>query len=188
MKIGNGILALAAFALPAVAAEYTLELKPDTTKITWTLADPLHTVRGTFALKHGTVDFDPETGKAAGQVAVDVTSGQSGSEARDHKMHANVLQSARYPEAVFVPRGIEGKLALPGASNLRMPGTLTMHGAAHEITAEVQTTATADEIRAVITFDIPYVAWGMKDPSNFLLKVDKTVKVSIQTTGSLRKR
>jgi polyisoprenoid-binding protein YceI len=187
MKIQIGILSLAVFVMPALAADYTLELKPDTTKIAWTLADPLHTVHGTFNLKHGTIDFDPETCKASGQVVVDVTSGDSGSGARDRNMHANVLQSAKYPEAVFVPRSLEGSLAVPGASTLKIHGAFTMHGTTHEMTMDVQTTATGDQIRATITFDIPYVAWGMKDPSNFLLKVDKTVKVSIQTTGSLRR-
>ena len=76
MKIRNGILTFAALAIPAFAADYTLDLKPDNTRITWTLADPLHTVHGTFTLKSGSIDFDPETSKASGQVVVDVTRSQ----------------------------------------------------------------------------------------------------------------
>jgi len=188
MKIRNGILTFAALAIPAFAADYTLDLKPDNTRITWTLADPLHTVHGTFTLKSGSIDFDPETSKASGQVVVDVTSGDSGSGARDHNMHANVLQSAKYPEAVFVPKSLEGSLAVPGTSKLKVLGTFTIHGAAHEVTMHVQTTTTADRAHATIGFDIPYVAWGMKDPSNFVLKVEKTVKVTIETDAPLRKR
>jgi hypothetical protein len=41
---------------------------------------------------------------------------------------------------------------------------------------------------AALTFDVPYVAWGMKDPSNFLLKVSKSVRVSIETAGLIQKR
>jgi polyisoprenoid-binding protein YceI len=120
-------------------------------------------------------------------VVVDLTSGDSGGSAHDRKMHANVLQSSKYPEAVFVPKSTEGTQEVPGSSNVRVHGTFTMHGAAHEITMDVQTTATADQIKAVMAFDIPHVASGMKDRSNFLLEVDKTVKVSIEAAGPLQK-
>jgi polyisoprenoid-binding protein YceI len=120
-------------------------------------------------------------------VVVDVTSGNSGSEARDRRMHSTVLESERYPDATFVPLRIEGKLAMPGASRVRLIGTFTILGVAHELSMDVQSTVTGDQIRAVIRFEIPYVAWGMKDPSNFLLKVDKKVPVLIEATGSLQK-
>jgi polyisoprenoid-binding protein YceI len=171
-----------------LAADYTVELKPETTKINWTLADPLHTVHGTFLLKRGQIQFDTDTGKASGQVVVDVASGESGSEARDHRMHSNVLESAKYPEAVFVPSRVEGLAGVPGTSHVKLFGIFTIHGAGHEISMDVQFTATADRMRANIGFDIPYVAWGMKDPSNFILKVDKTVKVSIESSAALQKR
>ena len=187
MRTLRTLLALAAFAIPAFAADYSFDLKPETTKIQWTLGDVLHTVHGTFKLKRGRIDFDPETGKASGQVVVDVASGDSGSEARDHRMHANVLESAKYPEAVFAPGRVEGTLAVPGASSVKVHGTFTIHGAVHEVTMNVETTATGDQLRTTMAFEIPYVAWGMKDPSNILLKVNKSVQMSIETTGALQK-
>lgn len=187
MKIRGAVLISIGLAMPASAADYSLELKPDATKISWTLADPLHTVHGTFQLKRGSIDFDSETGKASGQVVVDVTSGDSGSDARDRRMHANVLESGKYPEAVFVPDAVQGSVAMPGSSRFKVHGMFTIHGAAHEMTMDVQSTATADEMHAAIAFEVPYVAWGMKDPSNFLIKVDKVVKVSIDAAGALRK-
>jgi len=187
MRITTALLALATLTLPALGASYSLDLKPEATKVQWTLTDPLHTVNGTFKLKRGTIDFDPETNKASGQVVVDVASGNSGSEARDHRMHANVLESAKYPEATFTPASFEGKLAVPGTANIKVHGTFTIHGAAHEVTMDAQVTAAADKIQTKITFDLPYVAWGMKDPSNFLLKVGKTVQMSIETSGAIQK-
>jgi polyisoprenoid-binding protein YceI len=184
----TGFLILATLSVPAFAAKYGLELKPEATKIQWTLADPLHTVHGTFHLKRGRIDFDSDTGGASGQVVVDVLSGNSGSEARDRRMHASVLQSPKYPEAVFTPDHVEGTLAPSGTSNIKVHGTLSLHGAPHELTMDVHATATADELRTAIEFDVPYVAWGMKDPSNFLLKCSKTVRVSIEGTGSLQRR
>ena len=184
MRILVGLIALS---VQAFAAEYSLELRPETTKVQWTLSDVLHTVSGTFRLTRGKIDFDTDTGKASGQVVVDVTSGNSGSSARDHRMHASILESAKYPEAVFVPDRVEGTLALTGMSETKLHGTFTIHGAAHELTMSVQSTITVDQMKATIRFDVPYVAWGMKDPSNFLLKVGKTVNVSIEAAGALQK-
>ena len=188
MRIARIILAATAIAPPALAAEYSFELKPDNTKVQFTLTDPLHTVHGTFNLKRGAVDFDTETGKASGQVIVDVASGNSGSDARDSRMHANVLESKKFPEAVFTPDHVEGALSVPGASSIKVHGTFTIHGTPHEMTMNVQTSGSGDRLHATMAFDIPYVAWGMKDPSNFLLKVSKTVQMTIDADGPLQKR
>jgi len=188
MRIARIILAATALAIPALAANYTLELKPDATRVQFTLTDPLHTVHGTFSLKRGAIDFDTETGKASGQVVVDVTSGNSGSDARDSRMHANVLESKKFPEAIFAPDHVEGALSIAGASSVKVHGIFTIHGSTHEMTMNVQTSAGPDRLHATMAFDIPYVAWGMKDPSNFLLKVSKTVQMTIEAEGPLQKR
>lgn len=187
MKTPGTVLLLAALAIPACAAEYSLELKPEGTKIQFTLTDPLHTVHGRFSLKRGRIDFDTETGKASGQVVVDATSGESGSDARDSRMHANVLESKKYPEAVFTPDRVEGTLSIPGTSSVKVHGTFAIHGTTHELTMQVQSTAAGDRIQATMAFEIPYVAWGMKDPSNFLLRVNKAVQMTIETAGPLQK-
>ena len=53
---------------------------------------------------------------------------------------------------------------------------------------DVQTSCNGDRLRATMAFDIPYVAWGMKDPSNFLLKVSKSVHMTIEAGGLLQNR
>jgi polyisoprenoid-binding protein YceI len=169
----------------ACAADYTLPLTPSATKIEWTLTDPLHTVHGTFKLKRGSIKFDPDSGKASGEVVVDVASGDSGNGARDSRMHANVLESTKYPDAVFTPDRIDGKLSLAGASQVKVHGVFRIHGADHEMIMNADAKAAGDKLDVHLTFDIPYVAWGMKDPSNFLLKVGKTVQMSIDTTAPL---
>jgi polyisoprenoid-binding protein YceI len=183
MKI---LVLLAALAVPALAADYSLELRPDATKIQFTVTDPLHTVHGSFKLKRGQIDFSTETGKASGQVIVDVTSGSSGSNSRDSKMHSSVLESKKYPEAIFVPDRVIGSLVVPGDSTVKVHGTFTIHGAPHEITMDVRASGSGDQMRATIEFGIPYVAWGMKDPSSFILKVGKTVQMTIETVGTLQ--
>ena len=186
MKIQGILSSLLLLAMPALGAQYTLDLQPANTKVLFTLPDALHTVHGSFNLKGGNIDFDTETGKASGQVAVDVTSGNSGSDARDSRMHANVLESKKYPEAVFAPDRVEGTLSVPGSSSVKVHGTFTIHGAAHEMTMDVHLSCTPEQAHATMSFDLPYVAWGMKDPSNFLLKVNKSAQMTIDTSGSLR--
>lgn len=176
------LLALS-LAFPANAAEYHFQLNAEGTQVNWTLGDVLHTVHGTFKLKRGDISFDPETGKASGEIVVDATSGNSGSGARDGRMHKNVLESAKYPEIVFSPDRVEGKIDLAGASSVKLHGTFKIHGAAHEITARVEVSAKGDQLVSKIKFAVPFVAWGMKDPSTLFLKVDKSVDIEMTATG-----
>ena len=181
-RIAALLLALAA---TAFGAEYSLELKPENTNIVWTLNDALHTLHGTFKLASGGMNFDPATGKASGRLVIDVTSGQSGSAARDKRMHANVLESKKFPEAFFTPDRIEGQIEIPGSSDVKVHGVFTIHGASHELMMDAKTRATADSVTADLTFVVPYVEWKMKDPSNFLLKVNKKVDFAVTVTGAL---
>jgi polyisoprenoid-binding protein YceI len=170
---------------PLNAAEYHLHLASESTQVKWTLGDVLHTVHGTFKLKRGEISFDTDNGKACGEVVVDATSGESGSGARDGRMHRNVLESSKFPEVTFSPDRVEGKVELTGTSNVKLHGVFKIHGAAHEITVPVQVTVKDDQFAAKLKFEVPYVAWGMKDPSTLFLKVDKSVEIEIQSTGSL---
>jgi polyisoprenoid-binding protein YceI len=177
------LLLLLTLTFTATAGEYHLELTPQATKINWTLGDVLHTVHGTFKLKRGDIHFDTESGRASGEVVVDATSGESGSGARDSRMQKNVLESSKYPEVSFAPDRVEGKAELAGTSNVKLHGIFKIHGAAHEITVPVQITAQENHLTANIKFDVPYVAWGMKDPSTFILKVSKSVEIEMEAAG-----
>ena len=185
MKIRYSLLVLTALAAPAFCREYTLRLTPENTRIEWTLSDVLHAVHGTFELKRGSIRFDPESGKAGGEVVVDTASGESGSPARDKRMHKNVLESSRYADAVFTPDRLEGKLALPGTSNLKLHGMFRIHGEEHEMTMDVHAKVESERLMTEITFDVPYVDWGMKNPSTLLLRVGKKVQVAIHANTAM---
>jgi polyisoprenoid-binding protein YceI len=175
------VIFLLLLCVPAAGA-MSLDLDPAKTKVQFTLHDVLHTVHGTFQLKSGSIRFDPDSGKAWGQIVIDVTSGESGSEARDRRMHKEILQSQRFPLATFTPDHVDGKLAPQGQSQIDVHGVFKIQGADHELTMHFQVECTGGQYVASTHFVIPYVEWGMKNPSNFLLKVDKTVDVDVQTT------
>ena len=179
------ILTALSLALYAGAAEYQLRLDPESTQVNWTLGDVFHTVHGTFKLRRGEIVFDNETGKAGGEVVVDATSGESGSTSRDGRMHKNVLESAKFPDVSFSPDRLEGKVELTGVSNVKLHGIFRIHGGAHEITVPVKVTANGGSLDAEIKFEVPFVAWGMKDPSTLFLRVSKSVEIEVRATGRL---
>ena len=179
-------LALSLISVPLAATEVTVGLSPSETEVGWTLGDVLHTVHGTFRLKSGELRFDPETGRASGQFVVDVASGESGSAARDKRMHREILESAKYPEAIFTADHEQGSLAPTGQSHLTFHGTFRIHGQDHEITLPAVVERSGDDVTAAIQFVIPYVRWGMKNPSNFLLKVNDHVEVDVKAKAHLK--
>jgi polyisoprenoid-binding protein YceI len=168
--------------VPLTASPLSMDLDPARTEIQFTLHDVLHTVHGTFQLKRGTIHFDTDSGKASGEIVVDVLSGASGSEGRDRRMHKDILESMRFPEAVFTPDRVDGKLAPQGQSQLDVHGVFQLRGAGHELTLHFQVERSGVQYTASTHFSIPYVEWGVKNPSNFLLKVDKTVDMDIKTS------
>lgn len=179
------LLASAAALAQVSSQKVTVHLDPATTQIRWTLADPLHTVHGTFALKGGLITFDPQTGMAQGEVLVDVASGQSGSGARDKHMHNEVLESAKFPQAIFHPETVHGDVRAGTQQNVTVKGTFTIHGSDHPLELNVNVQVTGKDAVVTTHFLIPYVAWGMKDPSTFMLHVKKQVDVDVVAKGSI---
>jgi polyisoprenoid-binding protein YceI len=158
-----------------------LRIDPAQTQVEFTLGAVLHTVHGTFRLERGEIRFDPATGSASGELVVDATSAQSGNDARDKDMHTKVLESGRYPEIVFRPDRVVGKVAAQGPSQVRLHGIFSIHGAEHEIEIPAEVEAAGGQYRATVKFSVPFVEWGMKDPSTLFLRVDKRVDITIHT-------
>ncbi len=173
------------FSSAAAAQQTQIALDPAQTRITWTLGDVLHTVHGTFKMVSGNITFDTRTGNASGEILVDARTGESGNHARDSKMQREVLESARYPEITFVPKHVSGSLAAQGSSTLQVQGVFGIHGADHELTLTFPVQAHGSRATATTKFDVPYQAWGMKNPSTLFLKVDNKVEINIETVGTV---
>lgn len=168
---------LAVCAAPLAGQELVLDLDPAQSHIQFTLGATLHTVHGSFKPTRGTVRYDPATGKIAGEVVADATSGASGDASRDRRMHKDILESARYPEIAFTPDRVDGTVAPQGVSHVQVHGTFRMHGAAHEITIPVEVNVTGTRVTAAARFAIPYVKWGLKNPSSLFLRVSDKVEI-----------
>ena len=165
------------------APHVSLEIEPSQSKISWKLSATAHTVHGTFGLTKGRIEFDPAGGKAGGEIVADARSGESGDPGRDKNMHEKVLESAKYPMVTFSPDRVDGKVAVQGGSKVQIHGTFDIHGVKHELTVPADVNFAGDRWTAKSTFDVPYVQWGMKDPSNFFLRVGATVSVELDLAG-----
>ena len=167
------------------ASEIVLGIDPAESKVHWTLGSTLHTVHGSFAFKKGTLQLDTSTGKARGEIIVDATSGNSGDDSRDKKMHREVLESGRYVEVVFRPDRVEGKIMPAGTFTVQVHGLLVLHGSEHELTVPVQAELAADHWTGTAKFSVPFIDWGLKNPGNFFLKVNHAVEIELELKGSL---
>jgi polyisoprenoid-binding protein YceI len=147
--------------------------------VEYTLGDVLHTVRGSFTIERGTLRFDPQNGKASGEMVVDAKSGNSGNSTRDRKMNREVLESDKYPEITFRPDHIEGKMSLQSVFQVQVHGSFEIHGTAHEISVPMQVTPAGGGFKVATQFPIPYQKWGMKNPSTLFLRVDDNVVITI---------
>jgi polyisoprenoid-binding protein YceI len=168
----------------ACAQESAVNLDPAQTTIEFTLDTTLHAVHGTFKLKSGRISFDPATGKASGAIVVDATSGDSDNESRDKKMHQQILESQKYPEIVFTPLHVKGAVNPQGASQVEVSGVFRIHGQDHDITLTLSVQPPdGDKIQASTHFSVPYVQWGIKSASTFLLHASDTVEIEVHTAG-----
>jgi YceI-like protein len=173
-------------AVPANSGNVTVSLDPAQSKLSWTLGSTLHTVHGTFSLKRGILKFDPSSGNASGEFVADATSGESGNDGRDKKMHGEILESGRYGEVIFRPNRIEGKVLAQGACNVQLHGTFVLHGGEHELTVPVQAELNGNRWKGTAKFNVPYIQWGLKSPNTFLLKADPAVEIELELSGTLQ--
>ena len=63
---------------------------------------------------------------------------------------------------------------------------MLLHGASHEMTIPVLAEIENDHWKATAKFSVPFIDWGLKNPSNFFLKVDRTVQIDAALTGALQ--
>jgi polyisoprenoid-binding protein YceI len=177
---------VALFCMSGYAQTQAFTLDARQSSVTFTLGDVLHTVHGTFQLKSGKVEFDSATGNASGLLTVDAQSGDSGSSARDRKMHKDILESAKFPEITFAPHHISGQVPRDGTSQVTITGTMVLHGQPHEISIVSPVTVHAGEASAEMKFLVPYVQWGLKNPSTFILRVSDKVEIDVHAVGRLQ--
>ncbi len=163
----------------------TFLVNPDQSEVAFSLGDVLHQVHGTFHVQSGSVQFNHSSSQMSGAIVVAAGSGKSGNGTRDHRMSVDILDAPRFAEVTFNPRHLNGAISASGDSAVQVDGVFTLHGTPHDLTVPMQIHIDGKTCTAKTNFVIPYVKWGLKDPSTFLLRVNKEVGMEITLVGQL---
>lgn len=169
----------------AQAQRASFLVDPSKSSVSFTLSDVLHTVHGSFAIERGQIGFSKSTGAMTGQIEVVAASGQSGNRVRDERMTKDELHVRNYPLVVFAPTQFHGTIPSSGKGTIDVQGQFTLVGHAHPVHLPMNLEVSGRNCHAEGTFVVPYVAWGLHDPSTFLLRVAKEVEIHVEVSGTL---
>jgi polyisoprenoid-binding protein YceI len=182
-------LAVLAVALPALSEQMTFVLDSERSEVRILLGATLHTVPGSAPIGPATLTWDTESGEASGQVVIQSAELDTRIDARNAKMHEIVLKTLEHPEIIFEATGFE--LRQPGDDEMRfvLRGALTLVGTTQQIEFETHARRRGDDSwKARADLNVPYVEWGLEDPSMPLFGVDKHVAVEVKAIGTLTRK
>jgi len=181
-------LAFAVLLAPAALAQHqTFVVNPDASEVKMTLKTTHELVNGTFHVQSGSIEFDRTTPRMTGSVVVLAGSGKTGNDSRDKKMNKDILQVEQHATVSFEPKSYAGTIATSGDSTIQVTGIFTLLGTPHEITIPMLVHLEGTTAAARAHFVVPYVQWGLKNPSFMIWKADNDVAIDLFLSGKLSK-
>ena len=177
-------LAIAAESVPQGKLA-VLKLDPAKTTIAYSLEGWPHHTQGTFALKRGVIRLDPRSGKMDGIIIVDAASGNSGHYIRDERMKSSILEVNRFPEISFAPHQVVSHGNVDGEFPVSVRGTMLLHGTLHDLTVNALVRRDGSNVTIKGDFAIPFVKWGLEDPSILMFRVAKDVDIALTINAHL---
>ena len=180
------VLALAVILGPAALAQHqTFTVNPDASEVKMKLNTTHEVVNGTFHIQSGSIEFDRSHPKMSGSVAALAYSGKTGNDSRDKKMNKDILKVDQYTTVSFAPRTYTGTIAPSGDSTLQVSGVFTLLGNPHDLTIPMQIHMDGSKATARAQFVVPYVQWGLKNPSFMFWKADNEVAMDLNLIGQV---
>jgi polyisoprenoid-binding protein YceI len=182
------VLALTAVLAPSAFSQHqTFVANPDASEVKITLKTTHELVNGSFHVQSGSIEFDRGTPKMAGSVVVIAGSGKTGNDSRDKKMNKDILKVEQFATVSFEPKTYTGAIAVSGDSTIQLTGIFTLLGTPHEITIPILVYLEGATATAKAHFVVPYVQWGLKNPSFMIWKAEDNVAVDLVLAGRLSK-
>jgi len=182
------VFALAGLVAPAALAQHqTFVVNPDASEVKMTLNTTHEVVNGSFHVKSGSIEFDRSAARMSGSVVVLAGSGKTGNDSRDKKMYKEILEVEQHATVVFEPKTYTGAIAPSGDSKIQVTGIFTLLGAPHEIIVPMLVHLDGTNATAKAHFVVPYVRWGLKNPSFLVWKADNDVAIDLNLVGAISK-
>ena len=182
------VFGLAVILAPAALAQHqTFVANPDASEVKMTLKTTHEVVNGTFHIQSGSLEFDGSAATMSGSVVVLAGSGKTGNGSRDKKMNKDILEVEQHATVSFEPKSYAGAIAPSGDSTIQATGIFTLLGTPHEITIPILVHLEGTTATANAHFVVPYIQWGLKDPSFLFWKADNDVAIDLFLTGQLSK-
>src|SRR3984885_14077394 len=172
-------------AADAMAQPQTLVANPDSSEVKMTLKTTHEVVNGTFHIQSGSLEFDRSAAKMSGSVVVAAGSGNTGNGSRDKKMNKDVLKADQFATVSFVPKAYTGIIAASGDSNIQVTGVFTLLDKPHDLTIPMQIHIEGSKATAKGQFVVPYVQWGLKNPSFLIWKAENNVGIDLNLVGQI---
>jgi len=168
-----------------LAQRQTFVIHPDASEVRMTLKTTHEIVNGTFRVQSGSVEFDRGSPNMSGAIIVAAGSGKTGNGSRDKKMNKDILKVEQYATVSFEPKTYAGSIAPSGDSTIQVTGTFTLLGTPHEITVPIQVHLDGAGVTAKAHLVVPYIQWGLKNPSFLIWKADNDVAIDLDLVGTI---
>ncbi len=168
-----------------------LTLQPDGTQAGYTAHEQLanrnlpsdavgttSNVSGTLAIRQdGTILADQS------RFVLDMTTLKSDSRMRDGYVRGNVLQTNKYPTAVFAPTATQGLSSpLPSSGNVsfKLVGNLTVHGVTKQVSWDAQGKIAGNDLTGTASTTVTFEDFGMSPPRTIMvLSVEDSLLLTI---------
>jgi polyisoprenoid-binding protein YceI len=182
------VLALSIVLAPAaLAQQQTFVVSSGASEVRMTLNTTHEVVNGTFHIQSGLIHFDRTASRISGIIIVAAGSGKTGNGSRDRKMNKDILRVEQHATVSFEPNSYAGVIAPSGDSTIQVTGIFTLVGAPHQITLPILIHLDGAGATARTHFVVPYVQWGLKNPSFLFWKAEYNVAIDLFLTASLAK-
>jgi polyisoprenoid-binding protein YceI len=180
------VVALALIFAPAALAQHqTFVVNPYASEVKMTLKTTHEVVNGTFHIQSGSIEFDRRAQTISGSVVVAAGSGKTGNDSRDKKMNKDILKVDQYTTVSFAPKIYTGTIAPSGDSTIQVNGVFTLLGNPHDLTIPMRIHMDGSKATAKAQFVVPYVQWGLKNPSFLIWKAENDVAMDLNLVGQV---
>ena len=181
------VLALAVVLAPSALAQHQVfAVDPDASEVKIKLNTTHEVVNGTFHVQSGSINFDRTASQISGMVIVAAGSGKTGNDSRDKKMNKDILKVDQFATVSFAPKAYAGTIAASGDSTIQVTGVFTLLSTPHDLTIPMQIHIDESKATAKGQFVVPYVQWGLKNPSFLIWKAENNVGVELNLVGNVR--